>query len=92
MGETLTGFFPAKQGDFSCLSPELHPTADLLSSMALVSQTDTMNNRQRALLELVFNNPVPRTLDWSRLESLLVSLGARVVEGRGSRVRFELNG
>jgi len=60
--------------------------------MALVSQTDTMNNRQRALLELVFNKPVPRTLDWSRLESLLVSLGARVIEGRGSRVRFELNG
>ena len=51
-----------------------------------------MNNHQRALLELVFKKPVPRTLDWQRLESLLVSLGARVVEGRGSRVRFELNG
>ncbi|WP_409315462.1 type II toxin-antitoxin system HicA family toxin [Pseudomonas putida] len=31
-------------------------------------------------------------MEWARVESLLVSLGARVIEGRGSRVRFELNG
>ncbi|MGB9088865.1 MAG: type II toxin-antitoxin system HicA family toxin [Pseudomonas farsensis] len=51
-----------------------------------------MNNHQRASLEIIFNQPVPRTLDWQRLESLLVSLGAKTIEGRGSRVRFELNG
>nr|WP_202607691.1 type II toxin-antitoxin system HicA family toxin [Pseudomonas putida] len=31
-------------------------------------------------------------MERARVESLLVSLGARVVDGRGSRVRFELNG
>ncbi|MFG0632844.1 type II toxin-antitoxin system HicA family toxin [Pseudomonas sp. xss_2] len=50
-----------------------------------------MNNHQRTTLEAVFQKPVPRTLEWVRLESLLVSLGAKVIEGRGSRVRFELN-
>ncbi|WP_144171442.1 type II toxin-antitoxin system HicA family toxin [Pseudomonas sp. Kh13] len=51
-----------------------------------------MNNHQQATLEAVLKKPVPRTLEWVRLESMLVSLGARVIEGRGSRVRFELNG
>ena len=32
------------------------------------------------------------TLEWARVESLLVAAGARIVEGNGSRVRFELNG
>jgi len=30
-------------------------------------------------------------LEWRRIESLLVALGSQVVEGIGSRVRFELN-
>ncbi|MFJ4453662.1 type II toxin-antitoxin system HicA family toxin [Pseudomonas sp. NPDC089392] len=51
-----------------------------------------MNNHQQATLEAVLKRPAPRTVEWARLESLLVSLGARVIEGRGSRVRFELNG
>lgn len=51
-----------------------------------------MNTYQRTTLELDLRKPVPKTLEWLRLESLLVSLGARTVEGRGSRVRFELNG
>ncbi|HDS1699328.1 MULTISPECIES: type II toxin-antitoxin system HicA family toxin [Pseudomonas] len=51
-----------------------------------------MNNHQKATLEALLERPVPRTLEWARVESLLVSLGARVIEGRGSRVRFELNG
>ncbi|HGY9626212.1 type II toxin-antitoxin system HicA family toxin [Pseudomonas putida] len=51
-----------------------------------------MNTHQRTTLSLIFSTPPPKTLEWSRLESLLVSLGARVIEGRGSRVRFELKG
>ncbi|MFJ3151798.1 type II toxin-antitoxin system HicA family toxin [Pseudomonas hunanensis] len=51
-----------------------------------------MNNHQQATLEALLKRPVPRTLERARVESLLVSLGARVVDGRGSRVRFELNG
>ncbi|HDS1746331.1 MULTISPECIES: type II toxin-antitoxin system HicA family toxin [Pseudomonas] len=51
-----------------------------------------MNNHQRSALEAIFRKPVPKTLEWVRLESLLRSAGANVIEGRGSRVRFELNG
>ena len=40
----------------------------------------------------MFYEPVPATLAWSSIESLLKAVGARVIEGRGSRVRFELNG
>ncbi|MDH1007924.1 type II toxin-antitoxin system HicA family toxin [Pseudomonas nicosulfuronedens] len=51
-----------------------------------------MNARQRRTVELIYSLPVPASLEWLRIESLLISLGAQVVEGHGSRVRFELNG
>jgi len=51
-----------------------------------------MNARQRRTLELIFSLPVPASLDWLRIESLLIALGAQVIEGNGSRVRFELKG
>lgn len=51
-----------------------------------------MNARQRRTLELIYSLPVPASLEWLRIESLLISLGAQVVEDHGSRVRFELNG
>lgn len=51
-----------------------------------------MNNRHRRTLSAVFANPAPRTLEWSEIESLLIAAGARPIEGRGSRVRFEKDG
>lgn len=51
-----------------------------------------MNNKQLSTLKVVFSRPTPNTLEWARVESLLVAAGARIVEGSGSRVRFELNG
>lgn len=51
-----------------------------------------MNNRHRKTLEHVFAEPVSGTLTWDDIEGLLVAAGARVIEGRGSRVRFEKNG
>ena len=36
--------------------------------------------------------PVPPSLEWRNIEALFLALGAIAVEGRGSRVRFELNG
>lgn len=50
-----------------------------------------MNKRHQRTLNAIFRTPVPTTLKWRRIESLLISCGAKVVEGRGSRVRFELN-
>ena len=51
-----------------------------------------MNSKQRKTLEAVFADPVSGTLEWAAIESLLVAAGARVIEGSGSRVRFECRG
>jgi hypothetical protein len=51
-----------------------------------------VNKKHRKTLELVCSDPVPKTLEWARIESMLVALGAEVIEGRGSRVRFVLKG
>ena len=50
-----------------------------------------MNKRHQNTLNAIFRRPVPATLKWRRIESLFVALGAKFTEGRGSRVRFELN-
>ncbi len=51
-----------------------------------------MNKRHQKTVETIFRKPIPKSLGWNKIESLFVALGATVVEGRGSRVRFELNG
>jgi hypothetical protein len=51
-----------------------------------------MNKTHQNTLNAIFQNPVPNTLEWRRIESLLKAVGAKVIEGSGSRVRFELNG
>ena len=51
-----------------------------------------MRGRHRRTLEVVFRDPVPGSLPWTALEGLLIAAGARAVEGRGSRVRFEKDG
>lgn len=51
-----------------------------------------MNSKQRSTLEAIFSKPTPANVEWARIESLFVAAGAKVVEGNGSRVRFELNG
>ena len=51
-----------------------------------------MNKAQRRALEAIFSQPVPATLEWRRIESVIVAVGAQVIEGDGSRVRFLLNG
>ena len=40
----------------------------------------------------LFSKPVPSVIAWQRIEALFIAVGANRVEGRGSRVRFELNG
>ena len=51
-----------------------------------------MNKAQQKTLSALFSTPTPTTLAWRKIESLLVALGAKSIEGSGSRVRFELNG
>jgi hypothetical protein len=47
-----------------------------------------MNSKHKKTLQAVFANPVPATIDWADIESLLIAAGAVLKEGRGSRIRF----
>jgi hypothetical protein len=47
-----------------------------------------MNSKHRKTLAAVFASSPSARLAWADIESMLVAAGARVVEGRGSRVRF----
>ena len=51
-----------------------------------------MNSTHRKTLSAIFTEPVSGTLEWRRIESLLVAIGCGVIEGNGSRVRFEKDG
>lgn len=51
-----------------------------------------MNAAHRKTLLAVFSDPVSKSLEWRRIEALLVAIGCQVIEGSGSRVRFEKGG
>jgi len=51
-----------------------------------------VNSKQRKVLLAIFADPVLSSIAWSDIESLLLSLGAEIREGSGSRVGFSLNG
>lgn len=51
-----------------------------------------MNSKHTKTLQAIFAKPTAATLEWSKIEALLIALGCRVIEGRGSRVRFEQDG
>lgn len=51
-----------------------------------------LNSKQRKTLAAIFAEPVGASLAWSDIEGLLLALGAKLSEGRGSRVRFVLKG
>ena len=51
-----------------------------------------MNTTHQRPLAAIFTTPTPKNLEWRRIETLFIALHAQVIEGNGSRVRFELNG
>jgi hypothetical protein len=51
-----------------------------------------MIGKHRKTLEAIRTDPVNGNIEWARIESLLVALGCRVVEGAGSSVTFEREG
>ncbi len=48
-----------------------------------------MNAAHRKTLSAIYADPVSAALEWRKIEALLVAVGCRVIEGNGSRVRFE---
>jgi hypothetical protein len=51
-----------------------------------------MNSKHTRTLKAVFKQPTSGALVWNDIEALLVAIGCRVLEGSGSRVRFERGG
>lgn len=51
-----------------------------------------MNATHRKTLAAIYAEPVSKTLEWRRIEALLITIGCQVIEGNGSRVRFEKDG
>ena len=51
-----------------------------------------MDKKQLKTLEAIFEKPIRSNIPWKDIETLFLALGAGVTEGRGSRVRVELNG
>ena len=47
-----------------------------------------MKSKHQKTLEAIFAKPTTGTLEWLRVEALLIAVGCLVIEGRGSRVRF----
>jgi hypothetical protein len=50
-----------------------------------------MNNKHRKTLKAISTTPTLGNLEWRKIESLFIALGATVIEGNGSRVSFVLN-
>ena len=51
-----------------------------------------MNRKQRTTLTDLFATPTKRNIRRSDVVSLIRALGGEVIEGSGSRVRFDLRG
>ena len=61
----------------------------MISIVDIIELRD-LNNHHRATLRRVFEKPTSASIRFADLESLLRALGAEVTEGKGSRIRFDL--
>ncbi len=50
-----------------------------------------MNKKNLKTLKAVYSKPTLSNILWRDIEALLIALGAQISEGRGSRIRIELN-
>ncbi len=50
-----------------------------------------MNSKHRKILKAISVTPTLGNIEWRKIESLFIALGATVIEGNGSRVSFVLN-
>ncbi len=51
-----------------------------------------LNRKQQRILNEIFQDPIKSNINWEPIENLLLSLGAEISEGKGSRIRIYLNG
>ncbi len=50
-----------------------------------------LSKKHQRTLDDIFKNPIKSNVNWQDIENLLISMGAQISEGRGSRVRIYLN-
>jgi hypothetical protein len=50
-----------------------------------------MNKKQRNTYSALFAEPIRRNILWNDVVSLILALDGQVLQGDGSRVRFDLN-
>ena len=51
-----------------------------------------LSSQHRKTLEAIYQRPTRADVRWREAIALMKALGAEITEGRGSRVRFALNG
>jgi hypothetical protein len=51
-----------------------------------------VDNKNKKILEAVFEKPERANILWQDIEALFIALGGEISEGNGSRVRVELRG
>lgn len=51
-----------------------------------------MSKKHKKILEDIFARPIKTGVAWRDIEQLLISMGADISEGNGSRVRIAFNG
>lgn len=51
-----------------------------------------MRGKHQKIIKAIFDEPVRANIVWNDVENMLLSLGAYIQEGSGSRVCIELNG
>ncbi len=50
-----------------------------------------MSSKHQKTLQAIFDNPVRSDVEWDKIESLFIVLGAELSQGRDSRIRVALN-
>lgn len=63
----------------------------LLTIVSCYDIMAVMRKKHADTLNAIFHTPILSNVRWSDIESLFISLGASVTEGKGSRVKIYLN-
>lgn len=51
-----------------------------------------MNSKNRKIYDAIFAKPIGCNILWTEVVTLVLVLGGDVIQGDGSKVRFDLNG
>lgn len=61
-------------------------------TIVLYNDTTALRKKHQTTLDAIFAEPTRANINWNDIENLLVALDADISEGKGSRIRVNLNG